>query len=221
MTGAGSFRPRSFCHCERGATAAEFALVFPVAILVFLAIIDSGRYLWRINQIEKAVQMGTRYAVATSIIPAGLNSADYAGVVCNGRALTAGDTICREALGQVICNKAASALQCTCNTATGGCPALGTPDGNAWSRIVRRIRYFARGVPESAITVRYSGSGIGYVGDPATTTAGGALSDVSPIVSVEVSGVPFRSFSLLGKSMRLPRVAYSLTLEDGDGSVAN
>lgn len=212
---------RPFLRAERAATAVEFALVLPAALLLLMGTIDAGRYMWRINQLEKAVQMGARYAVATAIVPAGLNSADYTTVTCNGATLTPGDTICKEALGVVTCAKASGTLTCTCDSATGNCPSVGTADASAWGRIVQRVRFFAKGLGEQYIRVKYTGSGIGYVSDPATSSSGGALSDVAPIVTVEVTGAPFRSFSLLGKAMRLPRVAYSLTLEDGDGVYAN
>ena len=44
---------------------AEFALVLPVALLFLLGIVDAGRYLYEVNQLEKATQMGARFAVVT------------------------------------------------------------------------------------------------------------------------------------------------------------
>jgi Flp pilus assembly protein TadG len=97
-------RLRTFLRSQSGAAAAEFAMVLPVALLVLLVIIDIGRYFWTMNEMEKAVQAGTRYAVATEVVPAGLNEADYTTVTCpGGGAVNPGDTICREALGTVTC----------------------------------------------------------------------------------------------------------------------
>ena len=43
----------------------------PVLILFLLGIIDVGRYMWSINELEKATQMGARMAVVTTWFPAG------------------------------------------------------------------------------------------------------------------------------------------------------
>jgi hypothetical protein len=68
--------------------------------------------------------------------------------------------------------------------------------------------------------VSYSGSGIGFLGDPATDDAGNPLSDVAPVVTVAVTGGRMRALSLLGASLMLPTIKSSLTLEDGVGTVA-
>lgn len=214
----------AFLRNERASTAAEFALILPAALLVLLGIIDTGRYAWNMNRLEKAVQMGARYAVATDVIAPGLNTANYVGFACPGGALTAGDTICQGALGTVTCSKPASSVSCTCAASSIGsasCPTLGTPNATAWTNIATRIRRFAPQAADARITVSYAGSGIGFAGDPATaTTGGGALGDVSPIVTVTIADVPMRALTLMGWGMKLPRASYSLTLEDGDGAVA-
>lgn len=205
--------------CERsGATAAEFALVLPVALLFFLGTIDIGRYLWFINEGEKAVQMGTRYAVATGVIPAGLNSANYVGFACPGKTLKAGDTICREALGTIICSGTGTSVSCSC--AANPCPTLGTPSLSAFNSIVHRIQVVDRQFGPANVTVKYSGSGIGFAGDPIVDGSGAPLSQISPVVTVELNSVRFRSISLLGFGLSLPSFRYSQTLEDGDGRVA-
>ncbi len=56
---------------RRGASAAEFALVLPLLLLLLFGIIDAGRFLYETNRAEKATQMGARYAIVTNVIPAG------------------------------------------------------------------------------------------------------------------------------------------------------
>lgn len=204
---------------ERGAAAAEFALVLPVALLFLLGTIDMGRYMWAMNRLEKAVQFGTRYAVTTAVIPPGLNAETYTGFGCPDGPLKAGDTICREALGTITCSKATNTVSCTCLTGT--CPGDLDPDTNdAFDNIVRRMRVVDAGIVPANVRVKYSGSGIGYAGDPITDDAGADLSEISPIVTVEVASFSFRSMSLLGFGIRLPGFRYSQTLEDGVGAVA-
>lgn len=217
-------RPASFLRNATGAAAAEFALVLPVALLFLLGTIDIGRYFWQINQLEKAVQAGTRYAVSTGVVASGLNTADFSGVDCSGDTVSAGDTICKDALGTVTCSKSANAVSCSCVESalgTASCPTgIESGDTVAFDRIVARMQVIYAGVPASAVRVRYSGSGIGFAGDPATDDAGNDLPDVAPIVTVEVTSFSFRSMSLLGYGIRLPGFRYSQTLEDGDGAIA-
>lgn len=209
---------RTFLQNRSGATAAEFALVLPIALLLFFGIIDVGRYVWAINELEKSVQAGARYAVATDIVPDGLNSADYVGDTSCGTTLTAGDTICKEALGTISCSSASGTVSCTCETSP--CPTLGTANTTAFTNIVSRMNVIDARIRASNVTIKYSGSGLGYAGDPATDDDGNDLSDIAPIVTVEVPSVPFRALLLLGGGVDLPRVSYSLTLEDGVGAMA-
>ena len=63
---------------QRGASAAEFALVVPVLLIVLFGTIDVGRYAWNLSQAEKATQTGARWAVATDMIASGLYSYSFA-----------------------------------------------------------------------------------------------------------------------------------------------
>ena len=209
---------RQFPHNTRGAVAAEFALVLPVALLFLLGTFDMGRYLWEMNKMEKAVQAGTRYAVSTAVVASGLNDESYVGFACPDGTLAAGETICKEALDTISCTKGSSAVTCSC---TGACPAdLATVNTEAFDNIVRRMRVMNAAISPGNVTVKYSGSGIGFAGDPNEDDDGDKLSEISPVVTVEVASVRFRSMSLLGAGITLPGFRYSQTLEDGDGAVA-
>lgn len=216
-------RLRALLRGEGGATAAEFALVLPVALLFLLGIIDVGRYAWALNRMEKAVQMGARYAVATSIVPSGLNAMNYVGFNCGTSTLSAGDTICRDALGTVSCKSAGGAVSCACvpSALSGSCPTdLTTVNSTAFANIVARIHAIAPMVGAANVTVKYSGSGIGYAGDPNQDAKGNPLSQISPVVTVQLSNLTLPAVSLLGAGIRLPSFQYSQTLEDGDGAIA-
>ncbi len=211
-------RLRHFQRDERGATAAEFAMILPVALLFLLGTFDMGRYLWEMNKMEKAVQAGTRYAVSTAVVPSGLNAETYVGFACPGGILAAGDIICKEALGSIACTKGGNAVTCSC---TGNCPAdLANVDPTAFDNIVNRMRVMNAAIGSGNVTIRYSGSGLGFAGDPNEDDEGDKLSEISPVVTVEVASVRFRSMSLLGAGITLPSFRYSQTLEDGDGAVA-
>lgn len=218
-------RLRSFLSDQHAAAAAEFALVLPLALLFLFGIIDAGRYAWALNQYEKAVQIGTRYAIVTDIVPPGLNDADFSGITCDGTATSTGSRICQDALGTISCSKPAGTLRCDCvQTVVGAksCPPLGTPNGTAFTAIVDRMQAVAPGLDESKVIVRYSGSGIGYVGDSSTSTFDNDvdLTDVAPLVTIEIAGQQFRPMSMLGLGVGMPTFRYSMTMEDGDGTKA-
>jgi Flp pilus assembly protein TadG len=207
-------RLRKFLADPSGSSAAEFALVLPVALLFLLGIIDAGRYFWSINRLEKAVQVGTRYAVATRIVSNDLNTMDaFIGA-------GPGDTIGKDALGTITCSSAG----CACTESVlgaGTCPDdLGDVDDTAFTNIVGRMRVIAPQIGGNDVRISYSGSGIGYAGDPRTDDDGNPLSQVSPMVTVQVLNQRMRAISLLGLGMRLPSFQYSQTLEDGEGAIA-
>lgn len=47
---------------EKGASAIEFALVFPALVLLLFGIIEFGRFMWTDNSLRHAVQEGARCA---------------------------------------------------------------------------------------------------------------------------------------------------------------
>jgi hypothetical protein len=83
------------------ASAAEFALVLPLLLVLLLGMIDVGRWLWTYNQGEKGVQLGARFAVVTNPLTSGLNSS-YLGV----GGLTQGDAIPASDFGKITCTGA-------------------------------------------------------------------------------------------------------------------
>lgn len=203
---------RAFLADRRGASAAEFALVLPLALLFLFGTIDAGRYAWLINRLEKGAQEGVRYAVVTDVVPTGLNTYNTVGLNCGGTVLEPSDRICAEALGTITCTASG------CNCAQAPCPALGTTNSAAFENIASRVARFAP-VGAGDITVSYSGSGIGFAGDPAVTDAGDPLSDIAPLVTVEIDGIEMRALLLFGGGVAMPRVSSSMTLEDGTGTV--
>lgn len=224
-----------FLRESRAASAAEFALILPVALLLLFGIIDVGRYAWQLNQYEKAVQLGARYAVATTVVPGALAADDaFAGQSCNGSTLTYGDTICAEAMRPIVCRIPAasgndlSKVGCNCEAtpATGKCLSA-TPRPAAFTQIVQRMRVASRRIQPKDVVVTYTGSGIGYHGDPATyTDASGAqvaLPDAAPIVTVKLTNLSYKPITLtpFDVGVKYPDFSYSLTLEDGDGTVAS
>ena len=198
---------------RRGATAAEFALVLPILLLFLFSIIDIGRLFYDFNRAEKATQMGARFAIVTNTIPDKIANADYVGVVgCdadnNGvyEACTKGGFI-----------KDPSALATVTCTSTGCLPANSntTMTAGAFANLVTRMKAFDPAITDTKVSISFRGSGLGYAGDPTGM-------DVIPLVTVELSGLTFKPFSLLSLvSVNLPLARTTLSAESSAGTQSN
>lgn len=193
-----------------GASAAEFALVLPLLIVMLFAIIDGGRYLWEVNKAEKATQVGARVAIVTDVLDDGLWDEDFVGQTINGTTLTQGDVIPAAALGTLSCDESG----CSCNDT---CPTVSAPAdySTRFSRIVERMRFMKPDIDASDVTVTYRGSGLGFAGDPNGM-------EIAPLVTVELDGVTFDPLVLFGAaSFPLPTFRTTLTAEDSAGFQSN
>jgi Flp pilus assembly protein TadG len=182
-----------------GAGAAEFALVLPLLLILMFLSIDGGRYLYNVNRIEKATQLGARFAVVTDPVASDLTSLNFVGDTVDGVTLTQGDRIPADALAQFSCSQTAC---------TGG----HTVDGTAFNNILARMKLIVPELQASNVTVTYSGSGLGYAGDPSGM-------QIAPLVTVSVTGLSWQPISgFLFVNAAYPTVSATLTAEDSVGS---
>lgn len=200
-----------FRRDERGVTAVEFALILPIFLLFLLGLIDVGRYAWSVNQAEKATQIGARWAVATDMVATGLYNYSFA---VNGD-VPQGDLIGPGEFDYVTCQDSGGAVACSCQGAS-VCNASWVSPVNqaAFDRIVARMRQIYPPIAPANVIVDYQYSGLGFSGDPNG-------SDVAPLVNVRLQNMSFPLYFMLGTRVPLPSFSYSLTLEDGEGSVSN
>lgn len=191
-----------------GASAAEFALVLPLLVLLLLGILDSGRLLWDVNRAEKATQVGARMAIVTDVLDDALAAEDYVGATVDGVTLTQGDLIPASALGELRCDNTV----CTC--VTGTCPAAGTFDTASFDRIVQRMQVMKPDIQPEDVTITYRGSGLGFAGDPNGM-------EIAPLVTVELVET-FNPLVLFGAvPITLPTFRTTLTAEDSSGVQSN
>jgi len=192
---------------QRG-TAAEFALVLPIALLFFVGIMDAGLYAYTFNRGEKATQIGARWAVVTDPLTPELASKSYIGETVGGVRINQGDRIPAGALGEITCTSAS----CTCTTAP--CPSSMTLDSDAFTALLSRMQDILPEIGTSNLIVEYTGSGLGYAGNPHGM-------DVAPFVTVRLQNMQYQSTLLFGAAVDLPDFSYTLTMEDGSGTGSN
>jgi len=204
-------RLRKISSDNTGSTAAEFAMVLPLLLILLFGLIDAGRFMWTYNRAEKATQMGARFAVVTDLVPAGLTGYSFA--VSGG--IPQGDPIPESSFGGATCSSstnATTAAAVTCSCVTGGtCPSLGTASVSAFNNILTRMRQFMPELKANQVNVDYAFSGLGYAGDPNGI-------DVAPLVKVSLRNVTFSPGFLPGLAITMPASSAEATLEDGSGT---
>ena len=204
---------RRLLHDQSGASAAEFSLVLPLLILLLFGMIDTGRYMWEYNRAEKATQMGARMAVVTDVISTGLGTYDF--VQPSG--LTQGDNIPANAIAPITCTDDGTTSTCSC-TASGASicpPGYATGSHTAFLNILDRMKAMYPNLTAANVQIIYSGSGLGYAGDPNGM-------DIAPLVTVRLINVKFKALtSLMLANINMPDFASTLTAEDSSGNVSN
>ncbi|MCL6741409.1 pilus assembly protein [Sphingomonas sp. RB56-2] len=193
-------RLASIARDERAASAAEFAMVLPLLLLFLFGIIDVGRYMWTLNRLEKATQMGVRYAVVSDPVANVINT-DFVG----GYGLPGGNVVPNATFGSATCDSTGNC------TVTGAASSVSGRNATAFTAIVTWMQRFYPLITAPQVRVIYQNVGLGYAGDPTGP-------DVSPLTTVEVRNMTFQPLILFGGSVTLPTIRASLTLEDGECS---
>ncbi|GAA4017396.1 hypothetical protein GCM10022280_15780 [Sphingomonas swuensis] len=200
-------------RAERAAIAAEFALVLPVLLFFLFGVVDVGRFMWDLNQAEKATQIGARMAAVTDPVSSGLIAANFASTD-----LKPGELIPADAMAPVTCTQE----ECSCPEDTGGppCPLAedgGGVDSAAFNKLVSRMQEIKPDLTADNIRVTYSGSGFGFAGSADTE-----VMEVSPLITVSLEGVTFSpTTALLLANFRLPVTSTTVVAEDVSGGFSN
>jgi hypothetical protein len=198
--------PRALLRDTRAAVAAEFALIVPVFLMLFLGIIDISLWMWTHNRAEKATQAAVRHAAVIDYVPQGLVTTNFAAAYN----IPSGDSIPIGTVAPILCGGSQGAT----------CSSFGW-DGAAFAAILARARQQFPELTAANLSLRYEHVGLGYAGDPNG-------SDISPVVTVEIidNAPGNRLFQPIFLGLFMPNgfnlsgIASSMTMEDGDGTVS-
>ena len=199
---------------DRAAAGAEFALVAPLMVALILGMVDVGRFMWEVNKAEKATQLGARFAIVTDPVSTGLVEADF--VTSGPGGTKAGDLIPASTIGALTCTS--TTCTCTACSVTVGSAVNST----AFNAIVTRMKWVDPNITASNVRVTYRGSGFGFAGDAAVGGGVPETMEISPLVTVSLTGMTFQpATSFLLASINLPAASTTLPAEDAAGSFSN
>ncbi len=198
---------RRLLRSEAAASAAEFALVLPLLLLLLFGVIDAGRFMWEYNEAEKATQMGVRYAVVTDPVLNGLYN--YSFSISGG--ITQGSAVPTTSFDTATCDDST----CSCSPGGGFCSAT-SRNATAFTNLVTRMNYMYPQIAANNVQIQYKNVGLGFAGDPDGP-------DVSPLVTVNLRNLQFRPITCLvfACSITMPDFRAALTLEDATGTESN
>lgn len=154
---------RPFLRSSDGSATIEFVVVFLGFIAIIFFVVEVTLYLFFMASIEKAAQAGARAAVVSPPVVSGVPP--------------------------VIQKTAGGVFGFKCSDPSAPCVSFGTLSctGAAcqaipFTRILNHMRGYNAQIEAEHVTVVYSDIGLGFAGGPAT-----------PMVTVSVSGLPFRT----------------------------
>lgn len=129
---------------RRGTALVEVAVVFPLIMTVSFSILEFGNYLYQWQLAGKASEVGVRFAVtadmvATDVPDCGVATSQSAGTPCR---LVAGS----------------DAWSVACTAGASGCNAA------AFNAVAARMQAVFPRITAANVIVRYSGTGLGFVG---------------------------------------------------------
>lgn len=159
-----------FLHNRRGAAGAEFAILSIVFAGLLLGIVDFNRLMWEHNRLEKACQVGARFAVMNDMVATSI--ATWSGV----------DNACGSGLAIPLTAPGNPAIVCDDTSCSSG-----GFNADAYQIIVNEMGSIFGELtsdPNAAITITYENIGMGFCGNPFGP-------DIWPLTTVNVTGRQF------------------------------
>jgi Flp pilus assembly pilin Flp len=159
---------KRFIQNQSGASAAEFAVILMLLMILTFAIMDMGYALWQWNNAEKATQFGARLAAVSTPIAPGLATFD-----CGSSTTTAGQA-CSQG------GNSFAAVSCTISSCTGSFGFSQTEADRLLARMQQmfprlqgenliveyedlQLAFDGRGSPVGSVTVRLVGMTFDFI----------------------------------------------------------
>ena len=189
----------AFWRADKGALTVEFVVVFLGFIATFFFVIELITYMFFMQTLEKAAQMGVRAAVVSNPVvnapgattPIPLRNSRLNTDVTFGQHCSVASTCV--SFGAHSCGRGAAAC----------------PDAAGFTRIFTHMNSIAGQLQPENVSISYDYIGLGFAGGP-----------VAPLVTVTIEGVPYNTgvFGLLlgniGILQTLPARSATMTGED-------
>ena len=175
---------KAYFYQDDGASAAEFAMVITLFVVLLFGAIDFGRAMFEWNSAAKATQIGARFAVVNEMADSWLQSYD---AIAEGHTPGNNETVPESVFPDPVV--------CTSSSCTGHADA--TLDANAFNAIVAAMQTtYGRIQPENVV-VEYEHVELGFSGNPFG-------SDISPNVTVKLQNLDFELVTpILSSTMKI------------------
>jgi hypothetical protein len=138
---------------ESGAAGVEFALVFPLLLLLTFGIIEMGLVFYQMNMFEKATQVGVRKAITWD--PVAPTLANYSAAETG---VGAGLPLPANLQLEIICDNSGC-------TGTGAITSPGFSSA-AFNAVVANMQSIYAGIKPENVVITYRHVGLGWVGRP-------------------------------------------------------
>jgi Flp pilus assembly protein TadG len=157
-------------RCERGASMVEFALTFPLVLVLVFATLDLGFMFFEWNAASKATQFGARQASVSGPVATGLTTVPYDSTQMGKFCKDPVTGINQTSSGAPLCPS--YNVVCTANASSGGTCIDGSEpydfDEAAFQTVIGRMQgiFIVSPLRREHVQIRYQTSGLGFVGRP-------------------------------------------------------
>ncbi len=152
-----------FHRSEEGSSLVEFALVFPLIVILTMGTLEFSFGLLQRGRAQKATQLGARVAIVSTPVAPGIKTGLFSGLSPIGAPCTDQTT------GITLAACTIASTDCTYSTTSsppgGTCPGY-TFNLTNFDKIFNEMRLAYPTLTRDNVRVSYASNGLGYIGNP-------------------------------------------------------